>query len=98
MSWGMSWEALSSGVRDENRNFWERRNQPESPAHPGLRTPAASGKPDRGAPGAQRLTHFLLPRFSLFSPPFELFEGDFAFQVVDKLRAETRHVGGVDAG
>lgn len=37
-------------------------------------------------------THFLLAGFSLFSPPFELLEGDLPFQVVDELWAEPRHV------
>lgn len=39
--------------------------------------------------------HFLLARFSLFSPPFELLKGDLSFQVVDELRAKPRHVCGV---
>lgn len=77
-------------MRDETRSFWERRNQPESPRPPQAPPARCFGETRPRSPA----THFLLPGFSLFSPPFELFEGDFAFQVVDKLRAEPRHVGG----
>jgi hypothetical protein len=91
----MSLEALSTRVGVKIGNF----GRGEScwiPGPPWATHDSVSGKTrprSTGGPAA----HFLLSGFSLFSPPFELFKGDFPFQVVDKFRAEPRHVCRADA-
>lgn len=84
------------GSGGENRSSWERKKLPGPPAHRGHRTPLF--RENRTDEHRRPATHFLLPGFSLFSPPLELLKGDFPFQVVDKFRAETRHVCGGRSG
>lgn len=59
---------------------------------------SVGARQDSEDPPGLESPHFLLAGFSLFSPPFKLFKGDLPFQVVDELRAEPRHVCGVQIG